>query len=378
MVDRLRARQVLVLVAAMIALASARAVAGEDERLVSGSVGERIAKWLEGAEAAGFTGAVLAAKNGEVVVAVGVGSADLNGEQPITPATLFEIASASKQFTAAAVLALAERKKLRLDDPISKHLAGVPSNCSAITVRHLLQHTSGIPGTNSRGGGDNLAAVLPVFLAGGPRHTPGTHWEYWNQGYSLLTAIIARAAKTSYVDYCKKRIFKPGLKDYALGWFVRTERGRLVHSHGGSVRGFLADIRRYPGEDACVFVLSNRDDAPLQRIADGIEKILFGGTAVPLRAKLLPVEAGLAEALVGQYKSKRGRKLVIERAGGTLRFSLHWSPPAGPVTRGTVGADANRALCFDHGEGVDEIEMSRNPAKPVQTLTWSGMIFRRD
>jgi CubicO group peptidase (beta-lactamase class C family) len=181
-----------------------------DEAQVSdGEVGRRIVEYATRSESVGFSGAVLAARNGSVVAALGVGSADLDGKIPNTPGTLFEIGSATKQFTAAAVLRLVQQGRLSLDDSIALHLNHVPEGCRAITVRHLLQHTSGIPGINSVGGGDDLRKVLPLFLRGGPTHTPGTHWEYWNQGYALLSAIIADASRKEYTAYCRQDLFEP-------------------------------------------------------------------------------------------------------------------------------------------------------------------------
>lgn len=325
----------------------------------AGDLGRRIVGFAERAEAAGFTGAVSAAKGGTVVAAVGVGTADLEGKVPNTPATLFEIASATKPFTAAATVRLAQEGRLGLDDSIAVHLPGVPANCRGITVRHLLQHTSGIPGANSAGGGDDLARVLPLYLRGGPKHPPGTHWEYWNQGYALLGEVIARASGKEYAEFCKgalftpaqmhatrftgdrapegavvavgrssngpprsaldhpygnsyglqyrgmggvvttvwdlwrwdralhgtnvltekskEEMFKPGPEAYALGWYVRRgARGRQVQSHTGRVRGFVCEVRRYPEEDGCLFVLCNRDDAPARQVAQAAEELLFG------------------------------------------------------------------------------------------------------
>lgn len=156
-----------------------------------------------------FSGAVLVAKEGKVLAVEVAGTADGRRPKPIDADTLFEIASCTKSFTAIAVLQLVEKGKIKLDDSISDYLPGVPSNCKTITVRHLLQHTSGIPGTNSRGHGTRLDRVLPVFLAGGPKSKPGTKFEYWNQGYSLLSEIIAQASGKKYKVYCKNNIFKP-------------------------------------------------------------------------------------------------------------------------------------------------------------------------
>jgi CubicO group peptidase (beta-lactamase class C family) len=343
-------RSVLGCAFVVVAMAgSVRAQAQREDGVSSaGDVGRRMVEFVRRAESAGFSGAVLAGRGGRVVAAVGIGSADLAGDVPITPSTLFEIGSATKQFTAAAVLRLVQQGKLRLEDSIARYLPGVPEDCRPITVRHLLQHTSGIPGTNSAGAGDDLDQVLPLFLRGGPRHPPGTHWEYWNQGYALLSEIVARAAGDDYTAFCKQelfaptgmsatrftgdaapegwtvavgrsqrgqprsalehpygrygfqyrgmggvvttvwdlwrwdralrgdrvldansksKLFEPGLNDYALGWFVKKDaRGRWVQSHGGAVRGFVCELRRYPGQDACLFVLCNRDDVPVRHV----------------------------------------------------------------------------------------------------------------
>src|SRR5690606_9814662 len=123
--------------------------------------------------------------------------------------TLFELASVTKQFTAAAILRLRMQGALQLDDPIAQHLPGVPDDCSRITIRHLLQPTSGIPATNDRGYGDDLGALLSLFLEGGPRHPPGTRFEYWNQGYALLAGIVQRTSGAAFTDFCRRELFAP-------------------------------------------------------------------------------------------------------------------------------------------------------------------------
>lgn len=157
----------------------------------------------------GFSGAVLVSDKGEVLFTGGVGSSGINSDaEPNSAVTLFEVASLSKQFTAAAVLRLVQKRKLTLDDSIADHLPGVPDDCKEITVRHLLQHTSGIPGSNSRGGGLGLSVAIESFLKGGPTHKPGTHFEYWNQGYALLSAIVGRASKRDFLLYSRAEVFK--------------------------------------------------------------------------------------------------------------------------------------------------------------------------
>ena len=381
----------------------------DNARTSVGELGQKIVKFAESSESAGFTGAILAAKNGSVVAAVGVGSADLEGKTPNTPDTLFEIASATKQFTAAALLRLVQQKRVSLDDSIAVHLPAVPENCRTITVRHLLHHTSGIPGTNSAGGGDDIARVIPLFLRGGPKHPPGTHFEYWNQGYALLSAIVAAASRKEYTAYCKDELFapaglrgtlftgdrappgaavavgrsvrgkprsaldhpygsygfqyrgmggvvtsvselwrwdralsrnqvldeaskasffKPGLGNYALGWFVKKNaRGNWVQSHGGGVRGFVCELRRYPEIDGCLFVLCNRDDVPVQAVADALEALLFGDR-LPCAEPPRPLDADLAALSPAASWTPRARRSRSSPAAKSLAFKSTGRPPA--------------------------------------------------
>ena len=157
----------------------------------------------------GFSGCVLVASHGEVVFAEGRGDCDVDSDEPISINTLFEIASCTKTFTAIAIMQLQQSGKLHLDDSIAKHLEGVPDNCISITVRDLVAHTSGIPGTNTQGDAEDFTEALQQFLSGGPRHKPGTRFEYWNQGYSILSELIAQVSGMPYTAYVRTHIFEP-------------------------------------------------------------------------------------------------------------------------------------------------------------------------
>lgn len=191
----------------MLAGASpALAQSRDSKNFAKGKSGKAIALWMEAAGKNGFSGSILAAKGGKVVAALGVGYSDRDSKRRNTPATLFEIASLSKQFTASAVLRLAEQKKLQLDDPIRKLLPELPATCDKITIRHLLQHTHGLNVRNSARG-VNAKSALKLLAAGGPTRTPGSKFEYSNGGYAMLTEIIARAAEMPFTDFCRKEIF---------------------------------------------------------------------------------------------------------------------------------------------------------------------------
>jgi CubicO group peptidase (beta-lactamase class C family) len=290
----------------------------DPKRLVAGQPGERIARFVEAATSFGFSGAVLAARGGKVVAALGVGSADLDGKQPNDARTVFELASVTKQFTAAAVLVLVQLGRLKLDDPIHEHLPGVPADCRAITIRHLLQHTSGIPGSNAQGGGDDLAAVLPKFLAGGPKHAPGSHWEYWNQGYALLAEIIERASGEKFTVFCEERLFAPAQAatacftgdqapagvSVAIGRGHGAPRSALEHPYGaygfqykgmGGACGSVWDLWHW---DRAL-----RTEVPLEAAA---KKELFA--------------PGLNDYALGWFVRKTNGRLVHQHAGSVRGF----------------------------------------------------------
>src|SRR5687767_10234922 len=118
-----------------------------------GAAGAALDDYLGRCAAFGWSGAALIARDGKVVLEKGYGLADRKTGRANDPDTLFEIASATKPFTACAVMKLVELGKLGLDDSISKHLPGVPDDKKDIPVRHLLAHTSGMPRMSPRGSG---------------------------------------------------------------------------------------------------------------------------------------------------------------------------------------------------------------------------------
>jgi CubicO group peptidase (beta-lactamase class C family) len=210
--------------------------------VTNGDIGVSIARYVEAAERQGFSGAVLAASKGKVVAAVAAGPLEHGKSVRLTPDTLFEIASATKPFTALALAQLEERRKLKLVDPLARHLRQVPDDCAKITLQHLVQHTSGIPASNSEGGGEALEPFLRSVLRGGPVHDPGSHFEYWNQGYALLSEVIAKASGKSYVDQLRASIFEPAGMKLTCFTGDKAPAGATVavgRSSGGASRSAL-------------------------------------------------------------------------------------------------------------------------------------------
>jgi len=155
-------------------------------------------------------------RDGHVVKAAGYGLADRAHQIPATPDTVYKIGSAGKQFVATAIMLLVQQHRIGLDDPISQYLQETPDTWRAITIRHLLTHTSGLcreaPGfewTKAQSDADVMRSAYPLPLA----FAPGDKWEYSNAGYFALAEVIARVTGRPWEEFVTDAIFKPsGMK----------------------------------------------------------------------------------------------------------------------------------------------------------------------
>lgn len=164
--------------------------------------------------------AVIVVRDGEIVFRKGQGMANLELGVSIEPDMVFRIGSLTKQFTAVAILMLAEQGKLALDDSLTKFLPDYPTHGHTITVEHLLTHTSGIKSYTSMPEWlplwrkDFTVQELVDFFKNQPMDfAPGKRFEYSNSGYILLGAIIEKASGQTYEQFIQQRIFDPlGMK----------------------------------------------------------------------------------------------------------------------------------------------------------------------
>ncbi|MBK6407127.1 MAG: serine hydrolase [Holophagales bacterium] len=218
---RTRAGALLVLLAIPL-LASAPASAARPA-----TTAEAIDAMLAKAIPADGPGAVvIAVKDGKTVFRKAYGMANLELGVPLAPDSVLRLGSITKQFTATAVLMLAEEGKLALSDPITKFLPGYPTHGHVITVEHLLNHTSGIRSYTGIPGymGTKIQAdltpaqLIDAFKSEPMDFAPGERWQYNNSGYVLLGAVIEKASGTTYAEFVGERIFKPlGMKATAYG-----------------------------------------------------------------------------------------------------------------------------------------------------------------
>ena len=160
---------------------------------------------------------VIVVKDGKTLFRKAYGMANLELGVPLQPDMVFRLGSITKQFTAAAILLLAEEGKLNVQDRIEKHLPGYPTHGHTITIEHLLTHTSGIQSYTGMPGWMRDRIMTPMkpeeiiegFKKEPMNFAPGERWAYNNSGYILLGAIIEKVSGKSYEAFVKERIFDP-------------------------------------------------------------------------------------------------------------------------------------------------------------------------
>jgi CubicO group peptidase (beta-lactamase class C family) len=168
--------------------------------------------------------AVMVIQDGKVVHQKGYGLANLESKTPVGPDTAFELASVSKQFTAMAVMMLVERGKLRYDDPLSKFFPELPPYAKAITVRHLLNHTSGLPDVIApdmeKAGYQPASKELLKLITErkDAAFAPGERFRYNNTGYVVLALIVEKVSGKSFPLFMKENIFQPLGMSHTVIW----------------------------------------------------------------------------------------------------------------------------------------------------------------
>ena len=165
-----------------------------------------------------FNGSIIVAIGGKAIYRKAFGEASFQSHRKFTPETISNIASVSKQFTAMTIMMLADQNKVSYDDPVSKYIPKLRGPLNGITLRHLLNHTSGIPDVGDLGidhprlTNDEVLRRLekPDFLVS----KPGEKYRYSNPNYVLLAVVVERVSGRRFADFLTERILKPlGMND---------------------------------------------------------------------------------------------------------------------------------------------------------------------
>ncbi len=209
-------RSLLVVVLLIIVTFSCREVPQKnDTNKVFSKIDKLFSNWDNSNTPGGVVGIF---QNGELLFSKGYGLADLEHDIPITPSTVFYLASSGKQFTAFCVLLLEEQGRLNLDDQVQKYLPDFPTYGTEITIRHLLHHLSGIRDyatlwdIQGRSYYEHISAEETYKLIKNQNSImfkPGEKYLYCNSGYFLLSEIVEEASGMSLKRFAEENIFKP-------------------------------------------------------------------------------------------------------------------------------------------------------------------------
>ena len=321
------------------------------------SKGERIDElFVRDVDSGEFSGAVLVAQEGQVLLREGYGFANREEQIPNTPETLFSIQSIGKLFTYAAILMEEDQGHLSLDDPIQLYIPGFP-NGDKITIQHLLYHRSGLlhyphdlPGHIYGALSEPIAMeeLTEEFGAFPLKFEPGTQFSYSNAGYTMLANVIESVGGVRFDEYLQANIFNPAgmnetiadwsntIPDLAVGYeqvndtFIQTLADHVSHCVGagtvystvddmhrwyqavytdGSMRefsfggangrgmGYRASFIPIPSFDIVIIILSNHMDTPVAELGRKVTAILLEDTTI------IQLEADDLDAFVGQYES---------------------------------------------------------------------------
>ncbi len=273
--------------------------------------------------------AVAIVKDGMVVYRKGFGSAQLEYGVPITPSTVFHVASVSKQFTAMAITMLEAAGKLSADDDIRKYVPELADFGKTITIRHLLNHTSGLRDqwdllVLSGWRMDDVITQSDIMdrlkRQRELNFPPGERYLYCNSGFTLLAEIVARVSGQPFTDWTRENIFKPlGMTSTHFHMdYKEIVRNRAYSYEGDPAKGFAQSVLNYANVGATSLFTTVEDMANWMR---NFEDKRVGGAAVMDRMLTKGV-------LTNGSEIPYGRGIVVDEYKG-LKFIGHDGGDAG-------------------------------------------------
>jgi len=308
-----------------------------------------------------FSGAVLFAKDGEILIKEAYGEASKAYEVPNQTDTKFNLASVGKIFTGMAIVQLVEQGKLSFDDPIGKYISEDwlnPEISDKIQIRHLLTHTSGLGdyfrdayAQNEIPYFKNLEDYKSLVVGKSLMFEPGTRFSYSNTGMLLVGVVIENVTNTEYFEYLKKSVFEPtgmvntdgfskdeSVKNRATGYTKTYENGEVVwnnHQFTRIMRGSPSGGIYSTVEDLYKYDLAIRSD---KLLSPEYKKILFEGRD-DLNASFHSYGFFVSEGVAGRTASHSGDgrgmncqfKMYLDSGYTVIVLSNYSAPSANTV-----------------------------------------------
>lgn len=315
-------------------------------------------------EAEEFSGSVLVARDGEVLLDRGYGLANREWNIPNDGDTKFRLASVTKQFTAVAVMILHERGLVDLDAPVKTYLPDAPPAWDGVAVRHLLSHTSGIPNFTdfddyeaSRTLPATIDSLTARFRDRPLDFQPGEGWSYSNSGYILLTAIIEKASGQSYADFVAEALFQPlGMSDSGYDSHAAI-LPRRASGYSPTAEGFVnADYVDMSIPQGAGALYSTTHDLLKW------ERGLFGGRLLRPESLTLLTTPVRNQYAFGLMVRENGGNTTVTHSGGIEGFNTYMAYD--PARRTTVVVLGNL-----NGPGPDQVGGSLLALARGETVT---------
>ena len=276
-------------------------------------------------------GALAVVRDGSIIYSNGYGSADLEHDIPITPKTVFYLASVSKQFVAFCILLLEEQEKLKLTDPVQKYLPDFPEYKNPITIAHLIHHISGLKDyfdlleAEGKNYLDHIEAddIYELIKSQSDLNfQPGEQFRYSNSGYFLLYRIIEQVSGKTLREFAQEQIFEPlGMKNTLFYDDINGLVKNRAFSYGKTDQGFDNLVSRFDlvGSGG---MYANVEDLALWDHNFYDNKLGKGGKAIMDKTLVEGVlnngeKTGYAFGLrVGNYKGSK----TISHSGGSMGY----------------------------------------------------------
>jgi CubicO group peptidase (beta-lactamase class C family) len=327
-----------------------------------------------------FMGTVLVARDGKVVLDKAYGMANVEWDTPNTPDTKFRLGSITKQFTAAAILLLEERGKLKVDDRIKTYLPDIPMSWERITVFNLLTHTAGIPNFTSLAEyGEAKLKLAPVdktiaSLRDRPLDFgPGEQMSYSNSGYLALGSIIEKVSGQSYEKFVNDNLFAPlGMKDSGYdsnSAIIKRRANGYVRGPGGFVNATYIHMS-----------IPHAAGALYSTTADLLkwEQALFAGKVVSKASLDRMITPFKNDYALGVTSSMVNGRRVVSHGGGIDGFNtmLAYYPDSktvvvvlSNVAGGVPGTLSTQLAALMHGDAVTLTSERKEITLPAATLS---------
>ena len=264
-----------------------------------------------------FTGVVLVSRNGRVLFEKGYGWANVELKVANNPQMRFHVASITKTFTAAAILLLVERGKLKISDTVATLLPDYP-NGAKLTIEHLLTHTSGIPNTGGLAGWSDeerkphtLPELVGLFKDKPLEFEPGTRTSYSNSNYNLLALLIEKISGQSYTSFLQENIFGPLALRATLN---NSDAAQLIPNRATGIEPDGVSGARYPRYIDWSSVLGSGSLVTTARDLDTFVTALFGRKFLTANSVALITRPAEGFAYGWLREERFGRKQI--RAGG--------------------------------------------------------------